>query len=174
VRRAAAKSALTFILAALLLAAVGQFALMTQSYVKLRDDTVVKANFAGGLPLSFVTQIIRSGYVKDAYYASGAIAAMNLTDTDFIVTNNISRFTGEDIGITYAAGFDAACMDEFGEVLILGGLLAAMHSLNPGDTVNVVPSSTIPRRVINMWKITRYGIQRMIYPTTRLRICFAT
>ncbi|MDR1588566.1 MAG: ABC transporter permease [Oscillospiraceae bacterium] len=142
-RRAAGKSALALVIAALLLCAVGQFALTKQSYVELRDNTVVKANFVGGLPLSYVTPIIRSGHVSDPYYEAIVNAGMNLRNTQFIVTNDISRFTNEDINITYAEGFDASCMDSLGEIVILGETLAATRGLEPGGVVEVVPRFTL-------------------------------
>jgi hypothetical protein len=138
-RRSAAKSALALILAALLITAAGQFTLMEQSYAKLRDDTVVTANFAGGLPLSFVTPIIKSGYVKNPYYEAGVEADMNFAATRVVVTNDIARYTCEKAEITYAEGFDASCMDSFGEIMILGDALIEMRGIEPGDTVIIVP-----------------------------------
>ncbi|MDR2357430.1 MAG: ABC transporter permease [Oscillospiraceae bacterium] len=141
-RRSAGKSALALVLAALLLCAIGQFVLMRQSYAELRDDTVVKANFAGGLPLSYVPSITGSGYTKDPYYEAIVEASMNLINTDFIITNNISRLTGEDTDVKYAEGFDASCMDAPGEIVILGETLAALHGAEPGGVVQVVPRFT--------------------------------
>ncbi|MDR1588567.1 MAG: hypothetical protein LBS51_00015 [Oscillospiraceae bacterium] len=139
-RRAVAKSALALLLAALLLIAVAQFALMRESYVKLRDDTVVTANFTEGLPLSYLTPIIKSGYVKNPFYGGDAEADINYDYADVLVTNDISRYAGVEAEITYAPGYDETCMDAFGEILILGETFAEKHQLEPGDTVDVVPT----------------------------------
>jgi hypothetical protein len=147
------------VLAALFFAAICQFALMERSYAKLRDDTVVTANFTGGLPLSYLTPIIKSGYVKDPYYEADAEADINYDYTFVVVTNDMARYTGGEAEIVYAPGFDASCMDAFGEILILGETCAAKHGLKPGDTVDVVP--TIYQAQARM-KYTQY--HRTKYP----------
>jgi hypothetical protein len=69
---------------------------MTKSYAKLRDDTVVTANFTGGLPLSFVAPVIKRDYVKDPYYEGRTGADVNYEYADIVVTNNVARYAGED------------------------------------------------------------------------------
>jgi hypothetical protein len=62
-----------------------------------------------------------------------------------VVTNDIARYIGEEAEITYAEGYDGNCMGAFGEILILGETLMAMHGIELGDTVDVVPVSYYER-----------------------------
>jgi hypothetical protein len=158
-RRVAGKSALALTVAALLFAAVGQFALMKQSYTDLCENTVVKANFVGGVQLAAVPQLMGTGYVADPYYAAETLVGVNLINARAVVTNDITRYTGEDAEITYAEGYDASCMDKPGDVIIIGEAMEQIYGLTPGDTVEIVTPSVILEKV-RMF-VTRY---RTYYP----------
>jgi hypothetical protein len=162
-RRFAGRSALAIALAALFFAAICQFALMARSYAKLRDDTVVTANFTGGLPLSLVTPVIKREYIKNPYYEGRTGADVNYDYADIVVTNDVARYAGEDAEITYAQGYDETCMDAFGEILILGETLMATHGLELGDTVDVVPASYQDQA---RYKYTQYHREK--YPDDKL------
>lgn len=136
-RRSTGKSVLSVLLAALLLGVVGQLALMKQSYTELYANTVITANFVGGVPLDNVPSIIRSGYVTNPYYEVRKTVDLNFSNISIVFTNNIARYTGEETDITYADGFDASCMDEFGEVIIAGKGLMMKYGLEPGGTVKI-------------------------------------
>ncbi len=138
-RRSAGKSALTVLLAALLFGVVGQLALMKQSYAQLCDETVITARFVGGLPITSVPQIAQSVFVKDPYYEAREIVDMNSAETSLVFTNNIARYTGEEADIIYIGGYDASCMEKFGEIIIAGKALMETYGLEPGDTVKMLP-----------------------------------
>ncbi len=135
VRRSAGKSILAILLSALLIAAVGQFAVMRQSYVELCNSTVIKAKFINGLSLTNVTQILKTGYVINPYYEYKKAASFNDSTTDLVITNDIERYTGEEAEIIYTEGYDASCMKELGRVCIVGSKLLEENGLKPGDKV---------------------------------------
>ncbi|MEN6313429.1 MAG: ABC transporter permease [Clostridiaceae bacterium] len=137
IRRAAVKSMLSIILPALLFGAVGQFAVMRQSYIHLCNSTVITAKFINGLSLTAITQITNTGYVIDPYYEYRNSANFNTSRTDLIITSDIERYTGEEAEIAYAEGYDASCMKELGKVCIAGGKFLEENGLKPGDKVHV-------------------------------------
>lgn len=137
IRRSTGKSMLSILLAALLFGAVGQFAVMRQSYVDLCNSTVITAKFINGLSLTAETQIAKTGYVINPYYEYKNSANFNYSRTDFVITNDIARYTGEEAEITYAEGYDASSMKEVGKVCIAGSKLLEENGLKPGDKVHV-------------------------------------
>jgi ABC-type antimicrobial peptide transport system permease subunit len=144
-RRSPGKSVLAGLLAALLLATVGQVALMKQTYTDLCKATVVKASFVGGIQLSAVPQLKGLGYVTDPYYEAQAQVGLNFSSSKVVITNDIARYTDEDAVITYADGYDETCMDTLGNILIFGQMALQIHGLSPGDTVEVItPPEFIP------------------------------
>ena len=136
--RSAAKSALAAALAALLLCAIGQLALMRQSYADLVANTPVRANFAGGLPLLAMHNINNNSLVSGSYYYSPVQGiGLDLNRANLVATNDIARYTGEAPDIEYAEGYDESCMDSYGEVIIAGRSLMEQLGLSPGDNVAV-------------------------------------
>ena len=142
--RAAGKSALAALLAALLLCAIGQIASMRQSYGDVFRDTVIKARFPG-LKLTAVRRIIDSGYTSDVYYEARGTAGVdldffrypNLRIVDLVFTNNISRYTGEEAEIRFAEGYDESCLYRFNEILIAGKAYFERRGLSLGSRVAV-------------------------------------
>ncbi len=169
-RRSLGKSVLAIVLAALLFVAVGQLALMKQSYAGLIEETVITANFIG-LPLQSVPEIINSGYVVDPYYEAREIVDLRSTELDvevivpyeerpdIVFTNNIARYTNEEPEITYADGYDATVMDEFGKAIIVGETLMMQYELEPGDTVTLSSEGSLPGL-----QETYIGLYRTAYP----------
>ncbi len=142
-RRSVGKSLLAVILAALLFAAVGQFILMKQSYTDLCENTEITASFAGGVPLSVVPSLEKTGYVTDPYYVAEAEVGMTLSLQSIIITNNIERFTGETVEIAYADGYDAASLTTLGAVVFVGQTLMDIYGLEIGDTVTLIVGYSI-------------------------------
>ncbi|NLE04261.1 MAG: hypothetical protein GX638_05585 [Crenarchaeota archaeon] len=141
--RSSKKSILSILLSALLIGAVGQFAVMQQSYVDLCNSTVIKAKLINGLSLTAVTQILKTGYVINPYYEYKNVVSLNYSDTDLVVTNDIGRYTGEAVEIAYAEGYDESCMNELGRVCIVGSRLLEENGLKPGDKVHITGTGTL-------------------------------
>ncbi|NLA87991.1 MAG: ABC transporter permease, partial [Clostridiales bacterium] len=136
-RRSAGKSILALALAALLLGTVGQFALIKQAYTQLCTDTVVKANFVGGLALGAVPDILKDGYVTDPYYELSETVGMNSAPIPLAITNDIARYTGEEIEINYADGYDASNLEKPGAFIVASAQFAEMYGLEPGGKVQL-------------------------------------
>ena len=142
--RAAGKSALATLLAALLLCAIGQIASMRQSYGDVFRDTVIKARFPE-LKLTAVRRIIDSGYASDVYYEARGTADVdldffrypNLRIVNLVFTNNISRYTGEEAEIRFAEGYDESSLFRFNEILIVGKAYFERRGLSLGSRVAV-------------------------------------
>ena len=146
IRRVAGRSALTVLVAALLFSAVSQILLARYSYTELFKDTVVKANFTGGLHLRLFPQILESGYVTEPYYELTQLAEVSGSGIELAITNNITRYVGEAVDIAYADGYDASVMDKFSNNIFIGRELSEMLGLEPGDTVMLTPYGFIEAR----------------------------
>lgn len=143
IRRSVGKSVLSILLSALLFGAVGQFEVIRQSYINLCNSTDIKASFINGLSLSAVTNIMKSGYVINPYYEYKHYADFNYSKVDWVVTNDIADYTGEDINITYADGYDKSCMNVYGKICIVGDKLLEENGLKLGDKVHITISGTL-------------------------------
>ena len=143
IRRAAGKSVLAALLAALLLCAIWQLRLMRQSYADMLSDYTLTAILLGGLALKTQQKIAGSGYVTDSYYyeARGPVDA-DTEATTLILTNDIARCAGEQPNVTYAPGYDEKCMDSLGSVVIVGKDFFESHGLNYGDSIPISVQGT--------------------------------
>ena len=153
-RRAVWKSALVILAMLLLLVTVGQLAMMGQSYTELFENTVIVANVTGGMRHALVPKFKESGYVADTYYARRETMDIATSTTQLVVTNNIPRFIGEDVDITYFEGYDATAMDGFGEVIIIGKALADWNGIKPGDMIDILPPGYV--KSLNHSTVARY------------------
>jgi hypothetical protein len=138
ISRTAVKSSLIILLAALLLGAMGQFALMKRSYSDLVSDTVITANFVGGLPVSIAHAINNNSMVTTPYYEAEASVGLNLRSTNLVATNDIARFTGEEPELNFIDGYDLSCFNTAGDVVVLGKSLLEKYDLGLGDTVELL------------------------------------
>ena len=133
--RSLGKSGLTVLFALLLLVAVGQLKAVQQAYADVFSNTLITSRFVGGPQLTQAKAIGNTSYVTDPYYISAKQVDLNFVQADFIITNNISRFGGEEPDITYAEGYDETCLDMLNENLIVGAALMAQLGIELGDTV---------------------------------------
>jgi ABC-type antimicrobial peptide transport system permease subunit len=141
--RSTKKSMLSIMLPALLIGAVGQFAVMQQSYIDLCNSTVVKAKFINGLSLTAVRQILNTDYVINPYYEYKNAVMFNNFKTDLVITNDIERYTGEAAEITFAEGYDISCIKELGKACIIGKALLEENGLKPGDEVHITGTAVL-------------------------------
>lgn len=151
IRRTGGKSILTILLSALLFGAVGQFEAMHQSYIDLCNSAEIKATFINGLPLSTVTKIMKTGYVINPYYEYTHDVDFNYSKVDWVVTNDIAGYTGEEIDITYAEGYDESCMKVFGRVCIVGDKLLEESGFKLGDKVYVTLFRNLKESAVDLY-----------------------
>ena len=145
--RSAKRSALTMLIALLLFIAVGQFNLLKQSYGDLCESIEVTASFVGGVRLSSVTQLINTQLVTEAYYQGAATVGVNFNETSVILTNDITRYTGEDVAIEYAEGFDPSRIGTTGDIILVGDAYGASFDLAPGDAVQIISPTLFLEKV---------------------------
>lgn len=142
-RRSIGKSILSILLSALLFGAVGQFEVMRQSYIDLCNSSEVKVKFMEGLSLSRFDQLLKTGYVINPYYEYSQSVDFNYSSVDWVVTNDIAVYTGEETNITYAPGYDESCMKEFDNVCVIGEQRLKKSGLRLGDKVQVTQTNTL-------------------------------
>jgi len=145
-RRAAGKSALSLLMAALLFGAVGQLTLMRQSYTDLVDSIRVTASFAGGLPLSAMHNINNNSFVSGSYYQSLMVkVGIGQKIENLVATNNLARYTGEEPEIAFISGYDESCLDTYGNIIIAGKSLMDRYRFEPGGAVEISNTYTLQR-----------------------------
>jgi len=135
VRRSAWKSALVLLLAALLFSANAEFVLLRQSYDDLFNNIVITARAVGGMSLTSAVNLAGSEYTKNSHFeATGTIDA-DFEGVSFILTNSIARYTGEEVEIMFADGYDESCLDRIGDIVIVGKTFLEEHGFELGDAV---------------------------------------
>ena len=140
IRRTARKAALSLLLPALLLCAIGQLKSMQESYADVFANTVITARIIGGLPLTAAWRIAGSEYTAEPYYEAVGAADADFMQSGLIFTNDISRYIGEDTIIKYADGYDATCMDNLDYVVFAGKAFLEERGLAPGDSMLITRS----------------------------------
>ena len=144
IRRASGKSALSVLLAALLLCAAGQLVSVRLSYGDVFYSTPVTAMFTG-LSLSQAVRIARLDLALDPYYETIGTVHANLDHNQYpnfdtftlVFTNNIARYTGEEAEILWALGYDETCMGDLANLLVAGSAFLEEQGLAPGDKVKL-------------------------------------
>ncbi len=140
IKRTTAKALLTVLLCVLLLNVIGQLDIMIDTYTELVETTVITSNYVGGLQLEKIDDIEESGYTKNIYYVAGSTIDANFNETTIVVTNDIERFTGEELNIDYAEGCDESVLTEWGFNIIVGSNFAEMYGITKGSTVVIGPA----------------------------------
>ena len=137
-RRQGLKSALSVLLAALLVGAVVQFASLRDTYNGLRETTVVPVKFTRSLSQSILRTLESEGLTKDVYYARTAnISCMSGTKYDtvqLVITPDIDRFLGLEYEINLADGYTEADIGKLDHVLVAPKLMEE-RGIQPGDTI---------------------------------------
>lgn len=139
IKRASAKSILTVLLCVLLLNVVGQLDIMIGSYERLVEDTVVTSNYVGGLPLLKIRELSNSEYVDDVYYVRSLNMDFNYSANNFVVTNNVERYTGYTLEIKYAKGYDKNDLGVLGNGVVISQNMADTYGVRLGDSVVIGP-----------------------------------
>ena len=151
------RSALAILVAALTIIATGYITMVQQSFTEMLRSTDIKANLTGGVELVTLRHehIANSGYAKLTYY-EGISKQLDFmrsdvlfgTDSDgwdeaitFNITNDINRFSGENLHVQYAKGYDEVIIKQFGDSLVVGSELARANGFTLGDKVTVYDSA---------------------------------
>lgn len=145
-RRAAAKSLLSILLAALLAGAMGQFTAVRKAYSNLYHNIQVKARFINGMPYSGALKVADSGYVQSInnnltnnealpYYEyilkSGEVG---FEHSEIYMTSDITRAAGDRIELL--DGYDRDTVMTLKEkICVLSDRLMEALDVEPGDMV---------------------------------------
>ncbi len=154
IRRSTGKALLFILVSVMLLSVLGQLNIMGQAYLEIFESVEITSNYAGYLNFNYVSQLIESGYVEDVYYQNLSETTVEGIPTALYMTSDIERFTGENVEITYAEGYDVSVMQEVGNIVILGEKLMAELGVVPGDTVRLSDEGELRRiedRFINRY-----------------------
>ena len=132
-------------LAALLFFAIGWISELNASYTNLLYKAANTANFTGDLTFPLLYQLTLPGYITGKYY-EGLSKPVNILVSgretgpmEMTVTNNITRFYGRSVGITYDGIHDDSTLNYFANVLVVGRGFADAYGVGPGDAIAVIP-----------------------------------
>ncbi len=151
IRRATVKSLCSFLLAALMVGAITQFAKMTDTYEDLRRDTVITGRFVESLQLFNFLGMKNQGYAIDLYYERTMQAEFNYSkggyeNTHVVMTNNIGRYINEEYTIEYAPEYDESCIGTLGPTIIIGDSLMELCGYELGESIRL----TAPEYMLNL------------------------
>lgn len=140
-RRSIGKTAVSFILAAVLTAGVGMFEMALLTYQDTYQEIDVKGK-ALGFSSTNIDQMSKSNLVRDLYYHGSffvRIGGGEIVST-MVFMNDIERYLSENnktdsYEITYAKGYDASSLDGEGPLCLIGKMAADAHGIKPGDDI---------------------------------------
>ncbi len=136
-RRAGVKTLLTLLLAALLVGAVGQLAVLRERYAELMGNVRIEAAFYDGLSLYRAETRMESGLVREpVYMTSFREGELEMDPAEAIITNRLD--SGVSDPDTWLEGWDEEkAMGEKGRVCILPAPAMENYGIKLGDEVRV-------------------------------------
>ncbi len=144
-RRSWGKTAVSLVLAAVLAAGVGMFAMSRLIYQDAFLQTEVRGS-ASGFSSSSVSELVKSDLIGDLYY----YGKMNVYVCDagcfgsVTLSNDFEKYLknqGKPCDITYAEGYDESAFDATGPVCLLGKALAEDLGVRPGQDIVLMTDS---------------------------------
>lgn len=153
IKRTKGKAIMFILVSALLLNVAGQLNILHQVYVEAFNNTDVVSSYAGSLNIAYVSQLQESGYVKDVFYRSFRQVDLDKVTTGICITNDIDRYCGEEVNITFLEGYDKSIMQTHEPVIILdkGAMTRLKYKL--GDTVRM---SVMGEYDMRYWHLADY------------------
>lgn len=141
IRRTLGKALMFIIVTVLLINVAGQLLIMKQTYTDMFEGTEVESQFAGFLNLSYTDELIKSGYVRDVYYAMEKQLEINRQTQTVYICNDIHRYGRENglenVQVTYLDGYSEEDIYTLGNVIVIGEDLMRSYKYELGDTVLV-------------------------------------
>lgn len=138
-RRGIGKTAVSLVLAAVLTAGVGVFALAKLTYQDAFREVDVKGR-ALEFSSSAIAELEKSDLINDIYYYDKFNLCVNGTGvrTSMTLTNDFDRYLVNDHTVTYAEGYDSSVFGGTGQVCLMGQTLAADLGVRPGDEITLM------------------------------------
>ena len=141
IRRAGAKTLLALLLAALLVGAVGQLAVLRSRYREMMDTVQVTASFFDGLSLGKAENFVKSGLLRDPIYQktfSEDEAELELSPAQLTFANHLESEVSDPV--TWLEGWDTAAFDAACEqVCVLPAPVMEELGTALGDKVRIDP-----------------------------------
>ncbi len=138
-RRAAGKTAVSFILASVLAAGVGSFTLAKLTYQDAYYELGVKGD-ASDFLFSLVSELSISSLVKDFYCYDNFGARIEGIEKNIpmTVTNDLVRNMGDGCSVDFAKGYDFSNFEGMAQVCLVGEDLAEKFDISPGDDIGLL------------------------------------
>ena len=137
IRRAGAKTALTLLVAALLVGAVGELAVLRSRYTAALDNVEVTARFYNGISDTKAKQTLADGYVRDPKLQHvNEEAELEFTKASIWFLNRFDAFISDPI--TWLDGWDEeSASAAFARVCVLPAPLMEEMGISLGDEVRI-------------------------------------
>lgn len=146
IRRGTRKSLLTVLVAALLLAASGQFAAVRQTTRELYETFTVQAVFMGKLTDGLLDDINRTGYLTDPYLEAANLSAwLSNLEVNLGVCNRPQQLFSSQVEITYSERYSAAMMNSAELVCLADSRLLEERELKLNDVVTLTNTVEDPK-----------------------------
>jgi len=140
-------TAQTVILTAVFVVAFTLILMIKRSYSEIIENSVVTANFVGGLSLQGANMIHSSDYTDAHYYEQTQFLCFNFLDwpRKAIITNDIARAIGASPQFLYHDNIDEMIRDSLSDTIIIGKGISDWYGYNIGDNVLIMDLDTIWR-----------------------------
>lgn len=139
IRRGIGKTAVSLLLAVVLLSGVGMFNLARITYSDAFRSVDVR-----GKALQFssksITELSKSDLLDKFYYYGNFLVYVNSFDqcVSMTFTNDLHRYLAGDCTVTYADGYDSSVLDGTGPVCLVGRNIAEKLDISPGDEISLL------------------------------------
>lgn len=139
IRRGIGKAAVSLILAAVLAAGVGVFALAKAAYRDAFHEVDVKGR-ATGFSSASIEELSKSDLMDEVYYYNKFSVRVNDVglSSPMTLTNDFGRYLVNDYTVTYAEGYDSSVFDGTGPVCLLGQELAKELDIRLGGEITML------------------------------------
>ncbi len=138
-RRGIGKTAVSLLLAIVLLSGVGMFVLARITYSDAFESVDVR-----GKALQFSSESIRelskSDMLDGFYYYGSFIVFVNGLEQSvpMTFTNDLKQYLAGDYTVSYANGYDVSVLDGTGAVCLVGRNTAEKMDISPGDKISLL------------------------------------
>jgi len=153
--RAPYRSILIVLLSTILFSTMGQILITHETNKALYRDTEVLVKVLYGMSVDDMIRVENSGYTDDLYYEYTALRGKSYVTHDLVVTNDIYRYTDEQVDIRFEAAYDPTSLKQMGRHVFLGRDLFEEKTYRLGETINLVEYSQlahIQQRQIKLYR----------------------
>ena len=140
IRRDVGRTAVSILLAAVLLAGIGMSVLSRVKYQDMFLSVDVEGK-ALQYTSESVTELSKSDLMDNFYYYGSFNVCINglSQNAPMVFTNDMERYLSGGCTVSYADGYDSSSMEGTGPLCLVSSGIAERLGINPGDKISLLP-----------------------------------